>query len=274
MKTAVILSGEYRTFKLCRKTMTFLDNADVYVSTWPFNIYISKVLNFKKLELVTNEIILNDLGKNAIISLGNLTVYDDNVSKMIDRWITGLRLIKESRKSYERIIICRPDLFFGQDVFNVEDVPSGFNVGWSPEAFNESKLNDQLILGDFDTLSSVINEELLESWEQHCQAKGYKNWHRWWFNYVHSILGDRLKSFDMDERGIICRTQVTDSNSYHEICEISKDFIFLRYLDNEQKFGKEIAMAPNPENFQKAKELWDSGYFKKYMNLDNKNIDI
>ncbi len=69
MKIAVLISGEYRTFPVCRKTMTFLDdpNVDVYVSTWDKSIIRNTRLKIHKEDDITADQIRNDLGRSATI---------------------------------------------------------------------------------------------------------------------------------------------------------------------------------------------------------------
>lgn len=63
-RIAVIISGEYRTFDICRKTMTFLDNENVgvYFSTWDRTVQSNKYLNYHIDETVTINRIKSALG--------------------------------------------------------------------------------------------------------------------------------------------------------------------------------------------------------------------
>jgi hypothetical protein len=69
MKIAILISGEYRTFSHCRRTMSLLDDprADIYVSTWDSSSYVSSKINLNVTEVVTEEQIKSDLGISATI---------------------------------------------------------------------------------------------------------------------------------------------------------------------------------------------------------------
>lgn len=268
MKTAVIVSGEYRTFSICRPTMTFLDHnlTDIYFSTWPLTIYNIKRLNFKKIEKVTNEIIIKDLKKQSVISLGNFNTcvkdIDPNI-KMIDRWINGLRLIKESGIKYDKIIITRPDLYFSKNIFDVSQVPNNFNVWYN----SNSRLDDNFILGDSDIIQTVINEELLVELSNYVSnSNKWKNWHNWWYNWVRLKIGNNLNFFNIGDRGIMCRPIIKDKINYENLIKVDHDFTLLKFLEIEDKFGKNFAMQIDSNIYYKAKNLWDAGYFQKYIN--------
>ena len=122
MKIAVIIYGMYREFDIAVKSWKFLNDSDFdfYFSTWSKSIQKCESLGYDLNEDVTSEMISKHI-PNAVIDVVN----EDNVefdfnglgpglinsTKMIYHWKNGLKLIKESGKEYDLIVLMRPDSY-------------------------------------------------------------------------------------------------------------------------------------------------------------------
>lgn len=122
MKIAVIIYGMYREFDIAVKSWKFLNDSDFdfYFSTWSKSIQKCESLGYDLNEDITSEMISKHI-PNAVIDVVN----EDNVefdfnglgpglinsTKMIYHWKNGLKLIKESGKEYDLIVLMRPDSY-------------------------------------------------------------------------------------------------------------------------------------------------------------------
>lgn len=116
MRIAVLVFGEYRELDIAIKSWKFLNeyDCDVYVSTWDKSIQIRNDLNINIIEDVTLDRILNQL-PNATVSIKNqddVGFLNGNTQKMFYHWKESFRLMKESNKHYDSIMLLRPDLHF------------------------------------------------------------------------------------------------------------------------------------------------------------------
>jgi hypothetical protein len=122
MKIAVIVYGMYREFDIAVKSWKFLNDSDFdfYFSTWSKSIQKCESLGYDLNEDITTEMISKHI-PNAVIDVVN---EDDvefdfnglgdgliNSTKMIYHWKNGLKLIKESGKEYDLIVLMRPDSY-------------------------------------------------------------------------------------------------------------------------------------------------------------------
>ena len=122
MKIAVIIYGMYREFDIAVKSWKFLNDSDFdfYFSTWSKSIQKCEPLGYDLNEDVTSKMISKHI-PNAVIDVVN---EDDvefdfnglgpgliNSTKMIYHWKNGLKLIKESGKEYDLIVLMRPDSY-------------------------------------------------------------------------------------------------------------------------------------------------------------------
>jgi hypothetical protein len=122
MKIAIIVYGMYREFDIAVKSWKFLNDSDFdfYFSTWSKSIQKCESLGYDLNEDITSEMISKHI-PNAVIDVVN----EDNVefdfnglgpglinsTKMIYHWKNGLKLIKESGKEYDLIVLMRPDSY-------------------------------------------------------------------------------------------------------------------------------------------------------------------
>jgi len=225
MKIAILISGEYRTFAICRQTMTFLDDLDndVYFCTW--NMYRTKnlYLNIEYNEVITEERIRIDLNRNAekIIILDiddfNSSASNPIIAKigqrpMIKSWFTGLQLIKDSGKKYDYILVLRPDLFFNISTEKLNQIAHNlkantFYCGHSPNPYdNKINLNDWCFFTEPDILFNLIHENFGNDYVNKCFLEGGVNFHTYFYDYVSNICNiDFLPP--VLENFIICRPQ-------------------------------------------------------------------
>lgn len=119
MNVAVLVFGEYREFDIAVKSWKFLNefNCDVYFSTWDESIQVKDDLNVNIFEQVTVERIKNHI-PNATVSIKNqndVAHLNGNTQKMFFHWKESFRLMIESGKQYDSIMLLRPDLYFDLD---------------------------------------------------------------------------------------------------------------------------------------------------------------
>ena len=62
----------------------------------------------------------------------------------------------------------------------------------------------------------------------------------------------------------ICRDWCNEGHSFKEVENIYNDFFYYKLIENINKYGVKIAMAPDPSLLVKALNLYKSGYFDKY----------
>ena len=169
MNIAVLVFGEYREFDNAVKSWKFLKefNCDVYFSTWDKSIQIKEDLNINLIEEVTKERIKNHL-PNSIVSVKNqddCTFLNGNTQKMFYHWKESFRLMNESDKSYDSIMLLRPDLHFELDshkIFGELNEPNTLycnklinaNGYTSPKPF---LLTDTFYYGNYNEMSKFIN---------------------------------------------------------------------------------------------------------------------
>ena len=119
MNVAVLVFGEYREFDIAVKSWKFLNefNCDVYFSTWDESIQVKDDLNVNIFEQVTVERIKNHI-PSATVSIKNqndVAHLNGNTQKMFFHWKESFRLMIESGKQYDSIMLLRPDLYFDLD---------------------------------------------------------------------------------------------------------------------------------------------------------------
>jgi len=122
MKIAIIVYGMYREFDIAVKSWKFINDPafDFYFSTWNKSIQKCQPLGYDLNEDIVPEMISKHI-PNAVIDivdennvefdfsgLGNGLI---NSTKMIYHWKNGLKLIKESGKEYDLVVLMRPDSY-------------------------------------------------------------------------------------------------------------------------------------------------------------------
>jgi len=161
MNIAVLISGEYREFEIAHRSWTFNEygNVDYYVSTWDETREVNKNLNINICETVTIDRIQKYLPiTDSIISEPNILV---NQQKMINRWHEGLKLIKSSGRTYDAIIVIRPDLYieFDDNFKHLLHTIEPNTIYCYCDLFKGAAKNvvDQFLVGDSNTIFKLLD---------------------------------------------------------------------------------------------------------------------
>ena len=112
MKVAIFVYGMYREFDIAVKSWNFLreiDN-DVYFSTWNTSVQKNKRLNITVDEKVTLDRITKHIPE-AVVNLETDNLPLSNPQKLVYHWKQCLRMMQESGKQYDIIMLTRPDSF-------------------------------------------------------------------------------------------------------------------------------------------------------------------
>lgn len=270
MRVAILISGEYRTFGICRKTMKFLDDprADIYVSTWNRTFYKNKKLNLDKVEEVNRLRVEADLGRKAVIRIDPYHIFGNSLkynSNMIFRWKAGFELIKQSRIKYDYVLVVRPDLFFNTtwplDLDSISQFDDTLGLAW---VTHPSKLNDVLFASSYETMSKLFNDLTVETWNNSSEG----DWHVWW----HEFCSQRVAGIENFVEYGYCSFGrcFIDSESTGEDAEIAaNDWRDIKLLAHVDLHGMECLSWPGAWSlaiYQTAKDKWDRGYFNRYVN--------
>ena len=270
MKIAILISGEYRTFGICRKTMKFLDDprADIYVSTWNRAFYKNKKLNLDKAEEVNRVLVESHLGKKASIRIDPYHIFDNTLkynSNMIFRWKAGFELIKNSRIKYDYVLVVRPDLFFNTSwPLSLDSIFQYTDTIGSVWKTHPTKLNDVLFASSYATIEKLFNELTVDSWNKASEG----DWHIWWYDFcaARSTSIEGIADYDYCSFG---RYFITDESDGPGAEQAALDWRDIKLLEHVDLNGMECLVWPGSWSlavYQTAKDKWDSGYFNKYMN--------
>ena len=268
MKIAVLISGEYRTFDICRKNMTFLDDprVDIFISTWNKSIYKNPIVSLDDTQYITEEEIRETLQKEATIEIEDpsiLTVAKYN-TQLIHRWKRGFELIKNSGVEYDYIVVTRPDLMFNDKIQisfdNIEQYSAVLGVAWT-NSLELGRLADVFMVGKASTVISIFEKLNLEDWIQDLVEP---DWHKWWYNFVISqtpvVNTPEFNDF------IFCRYWAKPHHSYLEILKIQNDWRDTNLLSQIQTMPRNVMVKVwNEQIVTEAEMKWKSGYFKKYL---------
>ena len=174
-KIAVIVYGMYREFDIAVNSWKFIEDSDFdfYFSTWSKSIQKCEPLGYDLNEDVIPEMISKHIS-NAVIDIVNedgvkfdfngLTPSLINSTKMIYHWKNGLKLIKESGKEYDLIVLMRPDSYIRLNddgikklkECNLDDRIYGCNY-IHITGINLYFLIDTFFCGTFDNISKLID---------------------------------------------------------------------------------------------------------------------
>jgi len=268
MKIAVLISGEYRKFNICRSSMKFLDdsNVDVYVSTWDKTNYNIPKIKKHYNENITFEIIKNDLNRDAIIKIDTLDILSTLPNKhsvpMIYRWKRGIEMIKKSEIDYDYIIITRTDLFFNIskiiESIDFHQFNNTLGSAWSHTGF----LNDLFLISNYKKMEELIEKISIDEW-----VDINEQWHYWWWKYASTIFDNIIDYRDMNFT--VCRYFSKKDMSFIEMANIENDWQDLKILelfDHVQKVKISFSSATSYtlERLQHAQQKWNMGHFNQY----------
>ena len=275
-RIAVLISGEYRTFKHCRKSMTFLDSpmVDVYVSTWNVTTYNCKKINLSVTESVTKKTILNDLRKTPygiLIDDYNSFVQTKYNSPMIYRWRQGLELIKSTNIQYDYVIVIRPDMFFNINtpisLDKIDAYKNKLGTIWTADLQTVKKLADVILVSDFHTMEKIFNNLTIQSWED----TKVNDWHLFWFNHCVRCVETITQATEFQDcifYRCLVEPGVTDMAKIHQGYLDWRDLQLLQHYDEcghstGQSYAREFTAWPEKVVLAAIKK-WDSQYFNKY----------
>lgn len=219
MKTAILISGELRTFQMCRKTMTFLDdpNVDIFVSTWDQSIINNERLNLHINDSITKEHIQDILQKDATILVEPSSCFESRRynDKMIHRWLAGFEMIRSSLQKYDYVMVIRPDLFFHEEVFSIDSLilNGDKQFAWYEK---DSVLQDCLFFGTYETMDSLFSRLTVLDWLNSEEG----DWHTWWKHFV----GSNNKKMCEWGKFIFCRPIAKEGMGYRQIYQCYEDW--------------------------------------------------
>jgi hypothetical protein len=193
MKIAVLISGEYRTFDVAVKSMSFLHqpNVDVYFSTWDRSKQKNDILGIALDEEVTYFRIAKALGDKKLTDfcIDDHTYLADKLynTKMIYKWHRGLEMIQRSGIEYDLIMITRPDLWFDLNCWNSFKTLDDFaeidtSVLYSHFVHPIEKrigMEDMTYIAKTDAMYEAILGCKSENWIADFEAGLVYDWHRW-----------------------------------------------------------------------------------------------
>jgi hypothetical protein len=176
-KIAILVFGKYGDFDTAVKFWDFKDqiDCDFYFSTWDItrknNDQAGYNNDFKRkvtLEMITDYI------PNAVVSLQNELEYNGkrygvyeydygpSQEKLIHHWKECLRLVEESGKKYNQIMLIRPDMvhrfyFPIEELYQYNKKDRIYNhTGGITKGEKGNYVNDTFFIGDFETMSNMI----------------------------------------------------------------------------------------------------------------------
>jgi hypothetical protein len=247
--------------------MPFLDrpDVDIYFSTWNKTVYVSPKINLYRQESVTEEIIVTDLGFNPYrIIIDNPNFFPDKKynSKMINRWVTGFKMIVDSGVNYDYVIIIRPDMYYGGNVdFNsLVDLGESLGVIW-PDSMIEGKLSDVVMASSFRIMKHLIGSMSPSDWIN----SNVSDWHIWWHDYCKSKV-DITSLSDEFGKCVFYRCIVPDGvTNYDDVLTYQNDWRDLKLLHKVDFLGRELSLKNwPPEVLTEAESKWALNYFDKY----------
>jgi hypothetical protein len=231
MNVAVLISGDYRCFDLVAHTYDFLlADADIYVSCWTSSNHFhpKKPSLSQSISNLTKEHIRNTLyayGSNVKEIL--LEEYSDNIwqpgkfiynQPMCHRWRAGIKLIKESKREYDFIVVVRPDLYFKKSEpinFQSLDRDSIYAVWFNPEI---PKLTDTLLIGT----PKNIDKALISKAEWALLFSVQNDWHISYYSYVRKYRNLNIRCADeFIPPHVFARPPITKDSSFSDAAYFS-----------------------------------------------------
>jgi hypothetical protein len=169
MKTAIIVYGLYRQFDIAHKSWGFLDylDCDVYVSTWNKSKEESTKLNINIDINVTEEHYTNYF-PDAVVDILNQEEHNPAENIILTHWKNGLRLIRESNKQYDQILIIRADAYVESIAYKWFPNYIEPNKVYSERGYITIKgkddyfVNDFFFIGNYNDMSRMIDNASLE----------------------------------------------------------------------------------------------------------------
>lgn len=169
MKTAVLIVGEYREFKIAINSWSFIknNNIDYYVSTWEESNqkgYIDKISEKDFTDYLPN---IKNIGIHSKekIHISNYTNKVDTSQAFRFNWMycyeTLVRLIEAKNLKYDAMLIIRPDLWlsFNQNFLSnpfIENLKENTIYYVGPK--KENWVNDLMFFGKFNVMFDFLSK--------------------------------------------------------------------------------------------------------------------
>jgi hypothetical protein len=232
VRIAILIVGEYRTFAQCRKTMLFLNEpgVDIYVSTWnKTNTVNPSPLQYSDSDAryipVTEEQIRKDIEiENVTCAIHEPIPIErfDIYPSIIESWTRGFSVLKESGKTYDYVLMTRPDLFFNDNSYFLKDM---FN-NYTNSLGVRSPPTNSLILDDTVYFSTFYNiERIMTNIKSHYKALLDSNGSFKWHVFLYDFIVENLKltpislPFAQNNENVIARFPMGHDNTFDEVNE-------------------------------------------------------
>lgn len=200
MKTAVLISGEFRFLEECLPTMKFInEDVDVYVSTWSTTTIKNDFLGIDIKEDVTEERIRRIL-PNATILIESPDCFQSRKynDRMIHRWISGWNMIVQSGKMYDALLVTRPDLYFVGEYRGI-NLDDDCQFAWFDSTRNF--LQDTAFLLRMDTARKFFSNLSVNLWVSSTEG----DWHAWFYNFFTNYVSTQINRFYPIEHSVFLR---------------------------------------------------------------------
>lgn len=225
--------------------MLFLDqpslDADIYFSTWNETNTVNPVGGKNKSNKVdspvyipvTEEQIKQDVGLPITCAVHTKKKYSD-FPIIVDGWFLGFDLIKQSGKTYDYVLLMRPDLFFDNsltvrnrtkayllsETFHMYAASIGVRMPPKPPA-GQANNPDYLLIDDTILFSTYENMSKFLSYDFKIFLKENEkkfNWHQLLYQYIVIKHKLRVTPLPFKTDNIIARFPV-DENTTFQIAE-------------------------------------------------------
>jgi len=197
VKIAILIVGEYRTFAQCRRTMLFLDEPgiDIYVSTWDKTNTVNPVVmprpqpepNYIP---VTIEQIRKDIGIDNVTCVTHKQPEFSIFPNIIESWTKGFDVLKQSGKSYDYVLMMRPDLFFQDDSHFLTNTFKNYTntVGVLSPPDNKLILDDTVYFSTFSNIEKIMSN-IKSRYKVLLELRGAFQWHHFLHEFITQDLG-------------------------------------------------------------------------------------
>lgn len=239
MKLAILIVGEYRTFPNCRNSMIFLDQTnidrDIYFSTWDkTNTIDSKPIGLTQQNFIPfntpvyRDVLIDEIERDLKIPAKQIVLHSYECTPfppMVDGWILGFDLIRNSDTHYSHVLVIRPDLFFKNshllvDTFN--DYIHSFGFYNHIPDHKDKRLTDTTLFSTYENMEKILSYRLKE-YIKNLWISGTTNpsteWHNLWYNYIVRENNLSLTTLPMTGMNVINRFSTNGANDFHTIWE-------------------------------------------------------
>lgn len=245
--------------------MTFLDdqNVTVFFSTWSTSHVQSSVLQINERSEITVDRVVKAIGSSQI---GGVIVDDPDVlpetatrynSRMIFRWIQGLRKVYESG-DFDLIIMLRPDLFFNPErPLNYLGLdPNRLHTMWATST-HLGRLQDVLFVASPNIFKKIFSSEMLDEWN----TAENSDWHTWFFEYVSPLV--HIQNFATPDTATWARSTLQVTNPTFELAvQAQIDWRDAVVAEQLQKYGEKFILDQwGNDVVTQVKRKISEGYF-------------